>query len=62
MQIRGIPVGFAFQLAKEPDALRNFSVLPAEEKSHVIERARAVSDKAAMRRIVTELACGKLTG
>lgn len=61
MEFRGIPLGFGFQLALDPDAMRNFAILPEEQKNHVIQRAKAASDKTAMQHLVSELANGKLT-
>ncbi len=60
MDIRGIPVGFGFALAMEPDALRNFATLPHSRRSAVVERAKAVSGKAEMRQLIDALASGKV--
>ena len=61
MDIRGIPLGFGFALAMEPDALRNFAILPQEQRIQVIQRAKTSTDKPSMKQLVSQLASGKLS-
>ncbi len=59
MDIRGIPIGFGFALAMEPDALRNFATLPQDQRSAVIQRARLTASKEEMHKILDDLASGR---
>ena len=53
---KDMPMGFAFQLSMNEQAMQNFSKMTEEEKSQVLESARAVTSKAQMRGIVSDLA------
>lgn len=51
-----LPQGFSFALARNPEAMRNFSNMTTENQSQVLQRARSVSSKGEMQSLVNELA------
>ena len=59
MEIGGIPIGFGFALIREPDALRNFTILPEQKRHAVMEQARHFSTKKEIQDLIDHLASGK---
>ena len=55
MEKNDLPLGFSYALARNPEAMRNFSLLPESRKSEILQRAHAVSSKEEMRAIVDDL-------
>ena len=55
MKQNSIPIGFGFAMAMEPEALRNFAVLPEAEKNKVIDRAKHATNKQEMKALITDL-------
>lgn len=53
---RDMPMGLAFQLSMNEQAMENFSRMTEEEKRQVLDAARSVTSKEQMRGIVTDLA------
>lgn len=54
-----MPLGLAFQMAMNENAMARFSAMSAQEKQDTIERARNVKSKQEMERLVSEL--GKMS-
>ena len=50
-----MPMGLAFQLSLNAQALENFAKLTEEEKRQVLSAARSVTTKEQMREIVSDL-------
>lgn len=50
-----LPLGFAFMLAQNPDAMKRFSDLPESKQTQILKRAHGVSSKGEMRALVKEL-------
>lgn len=53
---RDMPMGLAFQLSMNEQAMENFSKMTEDEKRQVLDAARSVTSKEQMRGIVTDLA------
>lgn len=51
-----MPLGFAFQLSMNEQAMENFAGMSEMEKHQVLEAARNVTSKTQMRGIVSDLA------
>lgn len=51
-----MPLGFAFQLSMNEQAMENFAGMSEAEKHQVLEVARNVTSKTQMRGIVSDLA------
>lgn len=51
-----MPIGLAFQLSMNEQAMENFAKMTDEEKTQVLETARSVTTKDQMRGIVSDLA------
>lgn len=51
-----MPMGLAFQLSTNAQAMENFAHMTNEEKEQVIAAARSVTSKEQMRGIVSDLA------
>lgn len=51
-----MPMGLAFQLSMNAEAMENFAKMTEEEKRQVLETARNVVSKEQMRGIVSDLA------
>lgn len=51
-----MPIGLAFQLSMNEQAMENFANMTDEEKKQVLETARSVTTKDQMRGIVSDLA------
>ncbi|MCI5872963.1 MAG: hypothetical protein PUJ55_07505 [Clostridiales bacterium] len=51
-----MPMGLAFQLSMNEQAMENFANMPEEEKRQVLAAARNVTSKEQMRGIVSDLA------
>lgn len=55
MDKNDLPLGFAFALAQNPDAMKNFSNLPEAKQSEFLQRAHSVSSKSEMQSLVNDL-------
>ncbi|MBO5070649.1 MAG: hypothetical protein J6C37_09860 [Roseburia sp.] len=55
MEEQEMPIGFAFQMALNQNAMENFVEMTEEEKKQVLEAARNVHTKEQMRSIVEDL-------
>lgn len=55
MEHEGLPLGLGFALAQDPEAMQNFSSLPAERRAELIQRARSVTSKPEMQTLVSEI-------
>ncbi len=53
---RDMPMGLAFQLSMNEQAMENFAHMTEEEKKQVLAAARNVTSKEQMRGIVSDLA------
>lgn len=58
MQKESYPLGFGLALAMDPDALRNFAILPQTQKDRVLSRARGISSRGEMQSLIQELSHG----
>lgn len=52
---KDMPMGFAFQMALNEQAMENFAGMTEEEKKQVLEAARSVHSKQEMKGIVEDL-------
>ena len=52
----GLPLGLAFGLAMNEDAMRGFSSLDDDEKKQVIDAARSIGSKEEMQQFVNSIA------
>ena len=50
-----MPLGLGFALAQNPEAMKKFAAMPAGEQAGMVQRARHVSSKEEMQRLVDEL-------
>ena len=50
-----MPLGLAFQMSMNEQAMRNFANMNEEEKERVLENARNTKSKSEMQRIVADL-------
>ena len=55
MNRNDLPLGFAFALAQDPDAMEKFSRLSASQQSEILQKAHAVSSKEEMQALVDSL-------
>lgn len=55
MEQNGMPLGFGFALAQNPDAMRIFSTLPKSRQTEILNTAQSVSSKEEMQRLVNSL-------
>lgn len=55
MNRNDLPLGFAFALVQNPDAMQAFSALPEPEKAEILQKAHSVSSKDGMRSLVESL-------
>lgn len=55
MEEQEMPIGFAFQMALNQNAMKNFAEMTEEEKKQVLEAARNVHTREQMRGIVADL-------
>lgn len=55
MEEQEMPIGFAFQMALNQNAMKNFAGMTEEEKKQVLEAARNVHTREQMRSIVADL-------
>lgn len=55
MEEQEMPIGFAFQMALNQNAMKNFAEMTEEEKKQVLEAARNVHTREQMRDIVADL-------
>lgn len=55
MDKEGLPLGFGFALAQNPDAMKNFSSLPKSKQSEILQKVHAVSSKDEMQSLVDDL-------
>lgn len=53
---KDMPMGLAFQLSMNEQAMENFAHMTEEEKRQVLAAARSVTSKEQMRGIVSDLA------
>lgn len=52
-----MPVGFGMTLAMNEQAMKEFASMSEQEQQNVIDRARTVSSKREMQRLVDGLSC-----
>lgn len=52
---KDMPMGLAFQLSMNEQAMENFARMPEDEKRQVLAAARSVTSKEQMRGIVEDL-------
>lgn len=52
---KDMPLGLAFQMSMNEDAMNRFAKMTEEEKKQVVESAKAVQSKEQMRSIVDDL-------
>lgn len=55
-----MPIGLAFSMAMNENAMERFSSMTAEEKKEIEERSRHVHSKAEMEHLVDEIGRGML--
>lgn len=55
MDKNDLPLGFAFALAQNPDAMQRFSNLPESEKTQILQKAHSVSSRGEMQSLVDSL-------
>ena len=55
MDQHGLPLGFGFALAQNPEAMKKFSALPEAQRSELLQRAHTVSSKEEMQALVDGL-------
>ena len=55
MDKNDLPLGFGFALAQNPEAMRAFSLLPEEKRSHIVQQAHSVYSKSEMQSLVNGL-------
>ena len=56
MDREDLPLGFAFALGQNPEAMKRFSNLPPSRQSEILQRAHNVSSKDGMQSLVNSLA------
>ena len=56
MERDDLPLGFAFALGQNPEAMKHFSNLPPSRQSEILQRAHNVSSKDEMQSLVNNLA------
>jgi len=50
-----LPIGFAFALAQNPDAMKVFSTLAESKRTEILQKAQSVSSRDEMRSLVDSL-------
>lgn len=55
MESNELPLGFGFALAQNPEAMRNFALLPESQRAQILHRVHAVSSKEEMQSLVDSL-------
>lgn len=55
MDRNDLPLGFAFALAQNPDAMQYFALLPEAEQNEILKRVHSVSSKDEMQSLVNGL-------
>ena len=55
MDQNGMPLGFGFALAQNPEAMKNFSNLPEARKNEILRQAHSISSKGEMQSLVNSL-------
>lgn len=55
MEKEGLPLGFGFALAQNPDAMRSFSNLSEAKQEEVLQKAHSLSSKEEMQSLVNSL-------
>ena len=55
MDKEGLPLGFGFALAQNPDAMRSFSNLSEAKQEEVLQKAHSLSSKEEMQSLVNSL-------
>ena len=55
MNRNDLPLGFAFALAQDPDAMQKFSCLSESQKSEILQKAHEVSSKEEIQALVEHL-------
>ena len=55
MESNELPLGFGFALAQNPEAMRNFALLPASQRAQILHKVHAVSSKEEMQSLVDSL-------
>ena len=55
MNRNDLPLGFAFALAQNPDAMQKFSMMPEQRKNEILQKAHAVDSKEEMQELVDHL-------
>ena len=62
MESTNLPVGFGMALAMNEDAMKGFASMPESGQQAVIEKARTVSSRREMQRLVYDLSQSSRTG
>ena len=55
MNRNDLPLGFAFALAQNPDAMQKFSMMPESRKDEILKKAHEVTSKEEMQNLVDYL-------
>ncbi len=55
MNHKDLPLGFAFALAQNPQAMQRFSLMSEAEQHRVLQKAHTVSSKGEMQSLVNHL-------
>ncbi len=55
MESNELPLGFGFALAQNPEAMRNFALLPESQRAQILHKVHAVSSKEEMQSLVDSL-------
>ncbi|MGM9627237.1 MAG: hypothetical protein ACI3V4_03970 [Faecousia sp.] len=55
MDANELPLGFGFALAQNPEAMRNFALLPESQRAQILHKVHAVSSKEEMQSLVDSL-------
>ena len=55
MDANELPLGFGFVLAQNPEAMRNFALLPESQRAQILHKVHAVSSKEEMQSLVDSL-------
>ena len=55
MKQNGVPPGFGFALAQDPEAMQKFASMPEQKRQEILQKAQNVSDKNEMQTLVHNL-------
>ena len=55
MESNELPLGFGFALAQNPEAMRNFALLPEFQRAQILHKVHAVSSTEEMQSLVDSL-------